>query len=385
MEKIIPIKDYISSLDRDNIYLLANHYGINAPASDIPWIVAIILTETKEFSASMEGDCVIQNVAKYKLRPGPPYKAGACPDVEMMGNDGKRYKSLPNASGIYTWRKISAPTKGAPKIQAKKPAKKSSKKASKKKSAKKATKKKSSKKPVKKSSKKSAKKSAKKDYSKMLVKELREELKKHGLPVSGVKKELIERLESTVKQQQKKCKSKKGSQKGKPGTGCVLKNACPQRYTLPELKVIAKSCGITNLNQKKKDLCVSIKGITAPTAKGTRYDVVSQGVMLANEYLNKKTGKPTIDPVGWFASEKFDGVRAVWNGQDFISRSGIKFNAPDSYKKYLPNNVVSDGELFIGRDKFQETISIVRHKTPNEEDWARIKYNVFDVPLSKGT
>jgi len=31
-------------------------------------------------------------------------------------------------------------------------------------------------------------------------------------------------------------------------------------------------------------------------------------------------------------SEKLDGVRAFWNGNDFYSRAGNKFNAPDWFK-----------------------------------------------------
>src|SRR3989304_2791349 len=295
-------------LDLNDIYLLTKYYNITVPFNDIPQAIYSILNEqipSRKFSASMDGDCVKQNVAKYKLRPGPPYKAASCKNMIIQGNDEKWYKSLPNAAGIYTWRKVAIGTDTK--------ASKSVKKAS---------------------------KGVKKDYSKMLVKELKEELKKQKLPVSGVKKELIKRLMSKKSTTGTIKSSKKGS--------------------------------------KKKDLCIAIKNIVEPVKKEKLYDVVSQGVMLANEYLNKKTGKPSIDPTGWFASEKFDGVRAVWDGKDFISRSGIKFNAPESYKKYLPNNMVLDGELFLGRDKFQETISIVRHKIPNEEDWTTIKNNVFD-------
>jgi len=408
-------------LDLNDIYLLTKYYNITVPFNDIPQAIYSILNEqipSRKFSASMDGDCVKQNVAKYKLRPGPPYKAASCKNMIIQGNDEKWYKSLPNAAGIYTWRKVAIGTdtkasksvkkasKGVKKAsKGVKKASKSVKKVSKR--AKKASKRvnkaskgvKKASKRAKKASKgvKKASKGVKKDYSKMLVKELKEELKKQKLPVSGVKKELIKRLMSkksttgTIKSSKKGSKKKirkingKKSTKSQRGVDCVLKNACPQRYKLQELKDIAKSCGITNLNQKKKDLCIAIKNIVEPVKKEKLYDVVSQGVMLANEYLNKKTGKPSIDPTGWFASEKFDGVRAVWDGKDFISRSGIKFNAPESYKKYLPNNMVLDGELFLGRDKFQETISIVRHKIPNEEDWTTIKYNVFDLPLSKKT
>ncbi len=30
------------------------------------------------------------------------------------------------------------------------------------------------------------------------------------------------------------------------------------------------------------------------------------------------------DPTGWWISEKYDGVRAVWNKTHFISKNGIR-------------------------------------------------------------
>jgi len=40
----------------------------------------------------------------------------------------------------------------------------------------------------------------------------------------------------------------------------------------------------------------------------------AQSVMLA------QTWKDTIDPTGYWMSEKLDGVRAYWNGKNFYSR-----------------------------------------------------------------
>ena len=44
-----------------------------------------------------------------------------------------------------------------------------------------------------------------------------------------------------------------------------------------------------------------------------------------------------------------------------------------------------DGELWTGRDDFQNIVSIVRHKTPNPDDWKSIMFMIFDAPLIKGT
>ena len=37
--------------------------------------------------------------------------------------------------------------------------------------------------------------------------------------------------------------------------------------------------------------------------------------MLGNDYDNE-------NPTGWLMSEKLDGVRAYWNGSEFISKKG---------------------------------------------------------------
>jgi len=34
------------------------------------------------------------------------------------------------------------------------------------------------------------------------------------------------------------------------------------------------------------------------------------------------------DPTGWWMSEKLDGIRAYWNGKQFVSRNGRHLQAP---------------------------------------------------------
>src|SRR5687768_13478754 len=36
----------------------------------------------------------------------------------------------------------------------------------------------------------------------------------------------------------------------------------------------------------------------------------------------------TVDVTGWWLSEKLDGVRAYWDGTQFLSRLGNKFHPP---------------------------------------------------------
>ena len=53
----------------------------------------------------------------------------------------------------------------------------------------------------------------------------------------------------------------------------------------------------------------------------------------------------SMDPDGWWMSEKYDGVRLYWDGSQFYSRSGDKVNVPDSLKNTMPN-ISLDGELW---------------------------------------
>lgn len=86
------------------------------------------------------------------------------------------------------------------------------------------------------------------------------------------------------------------------------------------------------------------------------------------------------DPTGWWMSEKLDGVRAYWDGTKFLSRLGNVYHAPKSFLDIMPKGVVLDGELWLGRKKFQQTVSIVRRQDANEDVWKDIVYKVFDVP-----
>lgn len=85
------------------------------------------------------------------------------------------------------------------------------------------------------------------------------------------------------------------------------------------------------------------------------------------------------DVTGWWMSEKLDGVRAYWDGNKFLSRLGNEFYAPDWFKYGLPSDQTLDGELWIGRKKFQETSGIVRRHDGGDL-WKKICFMVFDVP-----
>jgi len=81
-------------------------------------------------------------------------------------------------------------------------------------------------------------------------------------------------------------------------------------------------------------------------------------------------------------SEKLDGVRAYWNGKQFLSRQGNLFHAPDWFTAGLPA-IPLDGGLWIARKSFQRTVGIVRRQD-KPEIWKEVKYLVFDAPSAEG-
>jgi DNA ligase-1 len=80
-------------------------------------------------------------------------------------------------------------------------------------------------------------------------------------------------------------------------------------------------------------------------------------------------------------SEKLDGVRAFWDGQQFLSRQGNRFHAPAWFTARLPLEPL-DGELWIGRKQFQRTVGIVRRQD-EPELWKEVRYVLFDAPADE--
>ncbi|CAB9512225.1 U-box domain-containing protein [Seminavis robusta] len=100
-------------------------------------------------------------------------------------------------------------------------------------------------------------------------------------------------------------------------------------------------------------------------------------IMLAHSY--KKDNR--MDPTGWLMSEKLDGMRAWWDGhtRKLWSRQGKAIYAPDWWLQSLPPDIILDGELWLGRGKFQECMSIVRRQD-RPQTWNEITFVVFDAP-----
>jgi len=92
--------------------------------------------------------------------------------------------------------------------------------------------------------------------------------------------------------------------------------------------------------------------------------------------------RPGTDISGWYMSEKLDGVRAYWDGKRLLSRQGNIFAAPDWFTDKLPPFEL-DGELWIARGRFEETLSITSRDRPHP-GWRRLTYNIFEAPNAPG-
>lgn len=98
------------------------------------------------------------------------------------------------------------------------------------------------------------------------------------------------------------------------------------------------------------------------------------GLLLAHTWEND------TDLTDWWMSEKLDGVRAYWDGRQFISRLGNVYHAPDFFTAGLPD-LPLDGELWLGRKAFQRCVSIVRRQDKSDL-WQSIRFLVFDLPAA---
>ncbi len=99
--------------------------------------------------------------------------------------------------------------------------------------------------------------------------------------------------------------------------------------------------------------------------------------------LLAKAWDPTMDPTGWWMSEKLDGVRAIWTGKKLLTRTGKDIAAPKWFTEALPVECL-DGELFGGRKNFQDLVSAVRKGVPNDAAWSNVTFRIFDLPENPG-
>jgi DNA ligase-1 len=103
----------------------------------------------------------------------------------------------------------------------------------------------------------------------------------------------------------------------------------------------------------------------------------SSGVLLA------RIAEPDVDPTGFLVSEKFDGVRALWDGRTLRTRTGKVLDAPKEFIAGLPREAL-DGELWLGRGRFDEVSALVRRRRPAPGAWRDVQFLVFEMQRAGG-
>lgn len=101
-------------------------------------------------------------------------------------------------------------------------------------------------------------------------------------------------------------------------------------------------------------------------------------LLLAERY------RDDIDVSRYWVSEKLDGVRAIWDGKALQFRSGNPVPAPRWFVDALPTQPL-DGELWLARGSFDQLSAIVRRQTPDDAEWRRVRYMIFELPDAPGT
>lgn len=92
---------------------------------------------------------------------------------------------------------------------------------------------------------------------------------------------------------------------------------------------------------------------------------------------------PSVDVAQYLVSEKYDGVRGIWDGKTLRFRSGRTVPAPAWFIAKLPPEPL-DGELWLARGQFDELSGIVRKAVPDDAEWQRVNYMIFELPQVDG-
>jgi DNA ligase-1 len=117
--------------------------------------------------------------------------------------------------------------------------------------------------------------------------------------------------------------------------------------------------------------------LLAPLAQAQSSDTTPRALLANVANIN-------IDPAPYLISEKYDGVRALWDGKALRSRAGNVIAAPAWFIARLPARPL-DGELWMARGQFEKLSGAVRKTTPQDDEWRQIKYMIFELPDAPGT
>ncbi len=170
---------------------------------------------------------------------------------------------------------------------------------------------------------------------------------------------------------------------GSARTPYILKNVggvysctCPawRNQSLPIERRTCKHLHGFRGEQAERERLGALPASSPASAKNT---AAAPKLLLAHPWDN------TTDLTDWWMSEKLDGVRAWWDGRQFLSRQGNVYHAPAWFTAGLPG-VPLDGELWLARKAFQRTVSIVRRHDQSDH-WRQITFVAFDAPIAAGS
>jgi DNA ligase-1 len=150
----------------------------------------------------------------------------------------------------------------------------------------------------------------------------------------------------------------------------------------------------------KIDDKIYVKNLKVMTGQNL-YDSKTGNMIKLSDKLSKELGI-NEPPLNWWASEKWDGIRALWDGEKIISRGSGLGNpkvytyVPEWFLKILPPGIALDGEIWIGRGMFQSTGKLSNIKPGSsyskkeiDDIWSGkngypVIFKVFDIPSHKG-
>ena len=128
-----------------------------------------------------------------------------------------------------------------------------------------------------------------------------------------------------------------------------------------------------------------LSGVLQPTAPAysaahpiANADLVAPPLLLAQNYSDR------YELVHYLVSEKLDGVRALWDGKNLRFRSGKPIHAPAWFTAQFPAHAL-DGELWMGRHRFERLSAAVRRQEPLDAEWKTITYQLYELPSGAGS
>lgn len=157
------------------------------------------------------------------------------------------------------------------------------------------------------------------------------------------------------------------------------------RPVYPEVQIISTA-----------DDKIYVNNLKVMTAQNL-YDAKTGSMVKFNDKTSLSLGIKE-PPIGWWASEKWDGIRALWDGEKMISRGSglgkpkVYTYIPEWFRRTLPPGIPLDGEIWIGRGLFQKTsrLSTLKPgKSYSQDDidsiWLGkedppVVFKVFDIP-----